>query len=71
MGDRTSFTECLHIFHKFRYVTGLKMNLDKTEVMPLNGSCNHRKKVVESFGLRWNFGLINTLGIYIFSDIQK
>ena len=71
MGDRSSFTECLHIFHEFRYVTGLKMNLDKTEVMPLNGSCNHRKKVVESFGLRWNLGPINTLGIYIFSDIQK
>ena len=70
VGDATPFKECLYIFKKFRLLSGLKMNFDKTEVMPMNGSCNHRKKV-EEIGLRWNMGPINTLGVQICPNLDK
>ena len=70
VGDATSFKECLHIFEKFRLLSGLKVNFDKTEVMPTNGSCNHRKKF-EEIGLRWNMGPINTLGVQIWPNLDK
>ena len=64
--DATSFKECLHIFEKFRLLSGLKVNFDKTEVLPMNGSCN-----LEEIGLRWNMGPINTLGVQICPNLDK
>ena len=69
-GDAVSFNECLSVFQQFKTVSGLKMNMEKTEVMPLNGSCNHRKKV-ENLGLKWNFGPLNILGIIITRNLEE
>ena len=70
LGDAVSFNECLSVFQQFKTVSGLKMNMEKTEVMPLNGSCNHRKKV-ENLGLKWNPGPLNILGILITRNLEE
>ena len=69
-GDIVSFIETFKIFEKYKSLSGLSVNRDKTQVMPLY---KHRriKDEIVSLGLNWTNGPVSLLGVSLFSDTEQ
>jgi hypothetical protein len=70
IGGAVTIRRVLELFSRFEIVSGLKVNREKTQIMPLG---NHYldKAEIEHMGLHWTKGPITTLGIKLEHTLQK
>ena len=65
-----SFIETFKIFEKYKSLSGLSVNRDKTQVVPLYKHHKIKDEIV-SLGLNWTNGPVSLLGVSLFSDTEQ
>ena len=60
-----SLRKVIYSFRRFQYISGLKVNLDKTEIVPLGPIREHYKILAEEEHLRWTTDPVKCLGVTI------
>ena len=60
----------LELFSKFEIISGLKVNIEKTEIMPMS---DHRlnKSEIEKIGLHWSRGPVSILGVVLETSLNQ
>ena len=66
-----SLKETLHIFNEFELISGLKMNLDKTEIMRIGAIKHSEEKLLPEVKLKWTKGPIKVLGVFVSADHKE
>ncbi len=62
--DEKSLERCFEILNDFAICSGLKVNVEKTEVVWIGSKQGSREKLAEDLDLKWNFeGKFTNLGI--------
>jgi hypothetical protein len=61
----------IETFDDFKILSGLKVNFDKTEIMPLGPIKNSYDILIPEAGITWTKGPIRVLGISMFTCIEK
>ena len=68
--DPVSIKEILNVFEDFRSVSGLKLNKDKTVVMPMTEHTVGKQEII-NLGLNWSEGPVNLLGIVLYRNLSE
>ena len=63
--DSANLKETVDLFTKFRQISGLKINLDKTEVLRIGSIANTNVTYWPESNLRWTNGPVKILGINV------
>ena len=61
-GGESSIRTALNVFQDFQCISGLKINIEKTHIMPF-GKYYMDKDMICDLGLQWTTGPVNILGI--------
>ena len=68
IADVKGFQEVITIFDRFEKISGLRINYDKTEIMPIGSLKNTQFKLKTNKKLKWTHGPVRLLGIMITTE---
>ncbi len=68
--DKKSIDAALDVFEKFRVISGLSVNLDKTEIFPIGSLKNTDANLYNKHDVKWSPNCVKALGIHITHDRQ-
>lgn len=71
MYSEKSLEETLDIFEQFEYVSGLKMNLDKTEILRIGAIKYSDEKLLPKINIKWTKQPVRVLGILVSADHKE
>ncbi len=69
--DIRSIDAALDTFHTFQGVSGLKVNLDKTEIFPIGSLRNSQQNLYSKHGVKWSHSGVKVLGIHLSHNKQS
>ncbi len=66
-----SIDAALDTFHKFHQISGLKVNLDKTEIFPIGSLKNRKENLYQKHDVKWSQSSVKVLVIHLSHDKQS
>ena len=69
--EENSLRQVLNTFKLFQLISGLKVNLDKTEIVPLGPIRKHYTVLMEEEPMKWTTEPIKCLGITVSTDKEE
>ena len=69
--EENSLRQVLNTFKLFQLISGLKVNLDKTEIVPLGPIRKHYTVLLEEEPMKWTTEPIKCLGITVSTDKEE
>ena len=69
--EENSLRQVLNTFKLFQLISGLKVNLDKTEIVPLGLIRKHYTVLMEEEPMKWTTEPIRCLGITVGTDKEE